>query len=193
MDPITMWAIADPNGALLTHTLDTNKSQAVENFRWAAFPRSPIDFWWRKGYKPVEVVFYLKEDADELAAKLDTANKLREAASVSGHEVAKDALQHYAMQKRNADHWRAEWKEARAVSNFYKDEFAKAQASAEEMAALAWKWKYKANCLRETIRRLVVAFRVTWLVLVGVGFFGGASPKRLVSEIRFGIRRKGGK
>jgi len=184
MTPITMWAVADPNGAPLTHTLDTNKAQAVENFRDAAFPRSPLTYWWRKGYKPVEVVLYLKADADELAAKLDTANKLREAASVSGHEVAKDALQHYAMQKRNADHWRAEWKEARAVSNFYKDELAKAQAGADEMAALAWKWKYKADCLRETIRCLVVAFRIVWYCVVNEYPRALPTIKRLMDERR---------
>jgi len=44
---------------------------------------------------------------------------------------------------------------------FYKDELAKAQTCADEMAALAWKWKYKADCQRATIRALVVAFRIT--------------------------------
>ena len=42
---------------------------------------------------------------------------------------------------------------------FYKDELAKAQTCADEMAALAWKWKYKADCQRATIRALVVAAR----------------------------------
>lgn len=42
---------------------------------------------------------------------------------------------------------------------FYKDELAKAQTCADEMAALAWKWAYKADCQRATIRALVVAAR----------------------------------
>lgn len=45
---------------------------------------------------------------------------------------------------------------------FYKDELAKAQTCADEMAALAWKWKYKADCQRATIRALVVAARAMW-------------------------------
>ena len=41
---------------------------------------------------------------------------------------------------------------------------------------------------RETIRCLVVAFRVVWRVLVGVGVLHGVSPKRLIAEVKFGIR-----
>lgn len=72
---------------------------------------------------------------------------------------------------------------------FYKDELAKAQTCADEMAALAWKWKYKADCQRATIRALVVAARVSRLAAVGFAFIAGVGPRRVHDEIRFGIKQ----
>ena len=41
---------------------------------------------------------------------------------------------------------------------------------------------------RETIHCLVVAFRVVWCALMGVGVLHGVSPKRLIAEVKVGIR-----
>lgn len=144
MTPITMWAIADPRGTLLTHTLDTNKAQALENFKDASYPRSSFYYWREKGYKPVEVVVYLKIDADEKAAELE---RVRGYVNEYGEMYSRTELERRKLDER---------------AEFYQDELAKAQAGADEMAALAWKWKYKADCLRETIRCLVVACRAIY-------------------------------
>lgn len=74
---------------------------------------------------------------------------------------------------------------------FYKDELAKAQVCADEMAALAWKWKYKADCQRETIRALVVAARAMWWALRHMGghqpFFIGLVRSEAALLNRMGV------
>lgn len=67
---------------------------------------------------------------------------------------------------------------------FYKDELAKAQTCADEMAALAWKWKYKADCQRDTIRALVVAARAMWRFVVILHEKNGVP----ISHAVFGVR-----
>ena len=68
---------------------------------------------------------------------------------------------------------------------FYKDELAKAQTCADEMAALAWKWKYKADCQRATIRALVVAaacLNMERHQLATMDYFPGSSACWLASD-----------
>lgn len=77
---------------------------------------------------------------------------------------------------------------------FYKDELAKAQVCADEMAALAWKWKYKADCQRETIRALVVVGRGMYYAILRALVGWGVPPsdklaKQATTRIKYGIMR----
>lgn len=94
-------------------------------------------------------------ELDRLRAALAEAERERDEAVSKIREHAEHVNYYGALysqtelERRNIDEQR----------EFYKDELAKAQTCADEMAALAWKWKYKADCQRATIRALVVAAR----------------------------------
>ena len=60
--PITLWAVMDPNGRLLTHTIADCRAQAVETFRYGAYPRTRIEHWWAKGYKVVAIEVRVKQE-----------------------------------------------------------------------------------------------------------------------------------
>lgn len=124
-------------------------------------------------------------ELDRLRAALAEAERERDEAVSKIREHAEHVNYYGALysqtelERRNIDEQR----------EFYKDELAKAQTCADEMAALAWKWKYKADCQRATIRALVVAARVSRLAAVGFAFIAGVGPRRVHDEIRFGIKQ----
>jgi len=127
-----------------------------------------------------------KQYVSDANAQLDAAAKDTADAARRLHEQREhvnfygNALAHTEMARRKLDE----------QVEFYRGELAKAQVCADEMAALAWKWKYKADCQRDTTRALVVAARVTRLVAVGFAVMGdwGEASRRVHDEIRFGIK-----
>lgn len=133
----------------------------------------------------VTLVTELRADLSAAQAALTQAERERDEAVSKIREHAEHVNYYGALysqtelERRNIDEQR----------EFYKDELAKAQTCADEMAALAWKWKYKADCQRATIRALVVAARVSRLAAVGFAFIAGVGPRRVHDEIRFGIKQ----
>lgn len=120
-------------------------------------------------------------ELDRLRAALAEAERERDEAVSKIREHAEHVNYYGALysqtelERRNIDEQR----------EFYKDELAKAQTCADEMAALAWKWKYKADCQRATIRALVVAaacLNMERHQLATMDYFPGSSACWLASD-----------
>lgn len=129
-------------------------------------------------------------ELDRLRAALAEAERERDEAVSKIREHAEHVNYYGALysqtelERRNIDEQR----------EFYKDELAKAQTCADEMAALAWKWKYKADCQRATIRALVVAGRGMYYAIVRALVGWGVPPsdkltKQATMRIKYGIMR----